>query len=337
MEQHIHKKEMMATHQDLETLLDELFSEFDRPDTPGCAIGVIKDGEHIYAKGFGSANLELNTPITPKTVFGCASISKQLTAMSIALLEEEGLLCDVDDIRLFLPELPDYRQTITVGNLVHMTNGLADIYETANVVFGVRDEDYFTHEQAWSMIKACPRLLYKPGERWLYGNTGYFLLAEIIKRVSGVSLAEFADINIFQPLNMKDTLFRDDKTMLIANRAEGYCDRDQIHYNDTRPSYSSRLQKYAVYPDNMFLPGAGGAWTNIEDLYKWDQNFHHNRLGKCSPELIAKVTQPARLNDGRTLDYGYGLFFGPKVRVRVCFSRWLGLWLELCYLPPTHS
>ncbi len=299
-------------HADIDGRIDALFSQFDRPGTPGCAVGVIKDGALIYAKGHGYANLEHDVQITPRTVFHCASMSKQFTAMSIALLEEQGLVNAGDDIRLYLPELPNYGQEITVDHLVHMTNGLYDIYSLANFILGIREDDYFTREQAWEMVKACDWLMFRPGEKWSYGNTGYFLLAEIVERASGQHLSEFADRHIFQPLGMSSTLFRDDRAMLIKHRAESYSDYAHVHYNDARPSYCSRGQAYAINADLMFLPGAGGMWTTVEDLYQWDQNFYRNRLGKGSGELVQKVTAPGRLNDGSHVPYGYGLFLRSK-------------------------
>lgn len=314
-------------HSQLCQQIDAVFSELDRPGRPGCAVGVVKDGQLIHAKGYGYASLEHDLPITPSTVLHCASMSKQFTAMSIALLEEQGLVRATDDVRLYLPELPDYGETITVGNLVHMTNGLYDIYGLAGFLLGIREDDYFTREQAWEMVKACDWLIFRPGERWSYGNTGYFLLAEIVQRASGRTLSEFADRSIFQPLGMSSTLFRDDRAMLIKRRAESYSDYAHVHYNDEQPSYCSRGQQYAVNADLMALPGAGGLWTTVEDLYRWDQNFYCNRLGSGSAELIERVTAPGRLNDGSATPYGYGLFLRNKAGFDYAFhGGWANGW-----------
>lgn len=292
--------------------IDAIFSDYDKAENPGCAVAVIRDGSLIHSKGYGYANLEHDIPITSKTVFHCASMGKQFTAMCIALLEEAGKITATDDVRQYLPELPDYGETLTVANLLHMTNGLYDIYNLANYMLGIREDDYFTAEQAWEMVKACDWLMFRPGERWSYGNTGYFLLGEIVERVSGQTLSEFADRNIFRPLGMTSTCFRDDRAMLIKHRAESYSDYAHVHYNDQRPSYFSAGQKYAINADLMSMPGAGGMWTTIEDLCKWDENFYQNCLGKGSAKLIKKVTTSGQLNDGSPVDYGYGLFLRSK-------------------------
>jgi len=292
--------------------IDALFQDFAKPNTPGCALGVIVAGEMIYSRGYGTANLEYDVPITEKTVFHIASMAKQFTAMCIALLEEKGLLSLEEDIHHYFPEMPRYPWPVTVGNLVYMTNGLCDIYTLANFVVGVRENDFFTREQAWAMIKACDWLMFKPGEKWSYGNTGYFLLAELVARITGQSISEFAARNIFEPLGMNSTLFRDDRTRIIRNRAEGYSDYAHVHYNTRIKPWSTRGQKYLINADSMELPGAGQVWSTVEDLFLWDQNFYHNKLGKGSKDLITKVTTPGRLADGSQAPYAFGLFAGSK-------------------------
>lgn len=292
--------------------IDALFKDFDRPDYPGCALGVIVDGEMVYSRGYGIAKLEYGIPVTDKTVFHIASLSKQFTAMCIALLEEQGLVSLDDDICSHFPELPRYPWPITVGNLVYMTNGIYDIYSLANFILGVRENDFFTREQAWEMVKACDWLMFRPGEQWSYGNTGYFLLAELVERLTGKTLSEFAHENIFLPLGMSNTFFRDDRTKIIRNRAEGYSNYAHIHYNTLKQPWSTRGQTLLVNSDSMELPGAGQVWSTVKDLYLWDQNFYFNKLGKASPQLISKVTTPGTLDNGKPISYAYGLFVGNK-------------------------
>lgn len=292
--------------------IDALFRDFIKPDTPGLALGVIVHGEMVYSRGYGIANLEYDIPVSTKTVFHIASMSKQFTAMSIALLEEQGLVRLEDDIRVFFPELPQYPWPITVGNLVYMTNGLYDLYTLANYIVGVRENDFFTREQAWQLIKACDWLMFQPGTKWSYGNTGYFLLAQLVERVTRQSLSEFADKNIFSPLGMNNTFFRDDRTRIIKNRAESYSDYAHIHYNTVDKPWSTRGHKTLVNSDPVELPGAGQVWSTVEDLYRWDNNFYANQLGKGSMDLIRKITTPGKLTDGTPVPYGYGLFIGNK-------------------------
>ncbi len=297
---------------ELKGRIDKLFADFDRPETPGLALGVFLEGELFYARGYGIANLEYDIPVTEKTVFHVASMAKQFTAMSIALLEEQGLVGLEDDIRTYFPELPSYPWPVTLGHLVYMTNGLYDIYNLANFSAGIRENDHFTVDQAWEYVKACDWLMFKPGKKWCYGNTGYFLLAQLVERVTGQNLSEFADKNIFAPLKMNQTFFRDDSTGIIKNRAESYSDYDHVHYNTAKKPWTTRGHKILINADQMEIPGAGQLWTTVEDLFLWDQNFYANKLGRGSMELIQKVTSPGKLEDGTPAPYAYGLFVGQK-------------------------
>lgn len=297
---------------ELKKNIDHLFADFDKPETPGLALGVFHDGKMSYARGYGLANLEYDLPVTEKTVFHVASMAKQFTAMSIALLEEQGLVSLDDDIHTYFPELPSYPWPITLGHLVYMTNGLYDIYTLANFSVGIRENDCFTTDQAWEYVKACGWLMFKPGTEWSYGNTGYFLLAQLVERVTGQSLSEFADKNIFTPLKMNHTFFRDDCTRIIKNRAECYSDYDHVHYNTRKKPWSTRGHQVLINADRMEIPGAGQLWTTVEDLFLWDQNFYANKLGRGSMELIQKVTAPGKLADGSPAPYAYGLFVGKK-------------------------
>lgn len=302
--------------QELCFTVDEMFSKYNKPDSPGFAVGLIRDGELLFTGGYGCANLDYGIPITPKTVFHVCSMAKQFTAACIALLEERGTLCCDEDIRVYLPELPRYRQTIRLKDLIHMTNGLYDIYSAAGFILGVRENDFFTEEQAWDFVKACDWTMFSPGEKYSYGNTGYFLMGQIVQRTTGKPLAQFADEEIFKPLGMKDTFFRDDRTKIIRNRAECYSDYAHVHYNDRTRPYCSRNDRLSANTDTMSLPGAGQLWTTVEDLFLWNRNFYDNRLGRGGPELIRKLTTPGVLNNGQESGYGYGLFIDNKNGLR---------------------
>ena len=323
---------------ELRDRIDSLFTDFDKPETPGCAVGVMVEGKLIYSRGYGIANLEYDIPVTEKTAFHLASMAKQFTAMSIALLEEQGLVNLDDEIHRFFPELPQYPWPVTVGHLVYMTNGLFDIYGLANFVAGIHENDFFTQDQAWEMIKACDWLMFKPGEKFSYGNTGYFLLGQLVERVTGQSLSEFAEKNIFAPLGMSNTFFRDDRTRIIKNRAESYSDYEHLHYNTQVKPWSSRGNKLLINGDQMELPGAGQVWSTVEDLFLWDQNFYTNKLGKGSMELIKKVTTPGKLNDCSTGPYAYGLFAQSKDGYDyVCHGGWANGWSSFMHrIPEKH-
>ena len=205
--------------------VDRLFATWDKSGSPGAAIGIIKDGRIIYARGYGMANLEYDIPNTPQTVFRIGSTSKHFTAMGIALLIEQGKISLDDDIRLYLPELPAYQWPIEIRHMLHHTSGLRN-YEVLMILAGRDGETYkvpfYTDEEAVQMIARQKALNFKPGERYSYSNSNYFLLAEIIGRASGMKTSEFARKFLFEPLGMSDTHFHDDVSVIVKNRASGY-------------------------------------------------------------------------------------------------------------------
>jgi dipeptidyl aminopeptidase/acylaminoacyl peptidase/CubicO group peptidase (beta-lactamase class C family) len=272
--------------------VDRLFAKWNRADSPGCALGVIRDGQWVYKRGYGMANLEHDIPISPQTVFRIASASKQFTAMCIALLAEQGKLALDDDVRKYLPELPEYKRPITIRHLIHHTSGLRDYLELMELA-GARDEDFYTDDQVIEMLARQKELNFTPGDEYLYSNTGYYLLGVIVRRVSGRPLREFAEMHIFRPLGMTNTHFHDDHTEIVKRRAVGYSPRDDDGY---------RINMTA-----LDMVGDGGIFTTIEDLFLWDQNFYHNQLGKGSNDLIRQVTTPGVLNDGQAIHYAFGL------------------------------
>lgn len=275
--------------------VDALFQEWDTPDSPGCALAVIKDGAIIYTRGYGMADLEHKIPNAPETVFYIGSESKQFAAMAILLLEEEGKLSLDDDIRKFLPEIPDYGRTITIRHLILHTSGLRDYF----ILWDLSGLDYannFTNEEVIALIARQKELNFMPGDERLYSNTGYLLLAEIVKRTSGLSLAEYASKNIFAPLGMTHTHFHDDPSLLIANRAWGHL---------KRPDGSWGLMAF-----RFSLVGSGGLYTTVRDLALWDANFYDNRLGTGGQALIDRMITPGKLNSGEKLSYACALAVG---------------------------
>lgn len=273
----------------LEAQVDSLFSDWDRPDSPGCALGVIMDGELIYARGYGMADLEHGIPITPRSVFRIGSTSKQFTALCILLLEEEGKLSLDDDIHIFFPEMPAYPAPVTVRQLIHHTSGVRD-YLTLMSLAGKRGDDYYTDEEVVTMIARQQELNFLPGEQHLYSNAGYFLLSQIVLKVTGVSLREFALERIFTPLGMAHTHFHDDHTEIVPGRAAGYSrTRDGFRINMT----------------TLGMIGDGGVFTTVEDLLHWDRHFYGNRLG--GEDLLTKQHTVGVLNNGTELAYAAGL------------------------------
>jgi CubicO group peptidase (beta-lactamase class C family) len=271
--------------------VDSVFSLWNKPDSPGCAVAVIKDGAIIYKRGYGMANLEQRVPIAPDTAFYICSTSKQFTAMSIALLEEQGKLSLDDDIRKYLPEMPAYERPVTIRHLIHHTSGLRD-YLMLWTLAGRNFADSIAEAEAIELIARQKSLNFTPGDQYLYSNSGYFLLSVIVKRASGKSLREFADEYIFKPLGMRNTHFHDDKTMLIPRRADGY---------------NPRSDGFSLVKTSFDLVGDGGLYTTAEDLFLWDQNFYHNKLGKGVQSLIDRVLTRGKLNSGKEISYAFGL------------------------------
>src|SRR5512135_2932155 len=167
--------------------VDQVFSDYDRTDTPGCALGIYRDGQIAYARGYGMANLELGVALSPRSVLDIGSTSKQFTAFAIALLEQDGKLSQKDPVRKYLPELGSYADGITVADLVHHTSGLRD-YLVLMYLAGFRDADLTDDDDALRLIAGQKAANFAPNTEWLYSNTGYFLLSIIVRRVSGQSL-----------------------------------------------------------------------------------------------------------------------------------------------------
>ncbi|HEY6402847.1 MAG TPA: serine hydrolase domain-containing protein [Blastocatellia bacterium] len=270
--------------------VDKLFAQWDKPDSPGCALGVIKDGKLVYKRGYGSANLDYNAPLSPESVFYIASTSKQFTAASILLLVRRGRVSLDDDIRKYFPELPRYEAPITVNHLVHHTSGVRDYLELMGMA-GRKMDEPFGNEEAVELIARQKGLNFKPGERFLYSNSNYVLMAEIVRRVSGNSLREFADENIFRPLGMTNTHFNDDRTAVVKNRVISYA-----------PINNGRFRQFIKTIEAM---GDGNLLTTVEDLAKWDRNFYDNKVGGDGFSL--QMLTRAKLNSGEEISYAFGL------------------------------
>lgn len=269
--------------------VDKLLAKYDFKNGPGLSLAVIKDGVVVYKKGFGIANLEYGVPITTSTVFQVASVSKQFTAFSILLLEQEGKLSIDDDIRKYLPEMPDYGHKITLRNLANHTSGIRDNTDLANLI-GTGEADLFSNEEAVKLITSQKGLNFIPGDEFQYCNSGYILLAEIVKRVSGQSFAEFTQARIFKPLRMKNSQFIDAPETIVKNRAYSY-----IKYENTY--YKSIL--------NHSFVGSTGLNTTIDDLSLWAMNFKKKTIG--NDVIFNKMKEKSRLNSGELIPYGLGL------------------------------
>ena len=272
--------------------VDAVFADLTKPGSPGCALAVARNAKIIYEKGYGLANVEENVAIAPRSVFDIGSTSKQFTASSILLLEKQGKLSANDDVRKYIPELPDYGHKITILHLLNHTSGLRD-YLALFELAGINIDSVTTEEDALAIIARQKSLNFDPGTQWRYSNSGFFLLSIIVKRVSGKSLPEFAAENIFSPLEMKATAYRDDHTRAVPNRALAYDPKEKGDGFSLDISYFEQT-------------GDGAVHTSVEDLLKWDENFYSAKVGGTA--FLAELQEPGKLNDGKSLEYAKGLF-----------------------------
>jgi CubicO group peptidase (beta-lactamase class C family) len=287
--------EAPAIASDLQARIDSLFVSWDKKDSPGCVLGVIRDGKIIYQRAYGMADLERGVVNTPASVMDVGSISKQFTAACILMLERQGKLKLDDPIRQYLPEIPDYGAPLTVRHLIHHTSGIRD-YLTLMDLAGLPGTNDYPVEQIVELISRQKELNFAPGSEYLYSNSGYFLLAEIVKRVSGQNLRRFAEENIFKPLGMSHTHIHDDFTEIVPNRSLGYLPLE-------KDGWQNGISIFDVVGD-------GAVMTTVGDLFLWDQNFYHNVLAGGDPEFVEQLQTPGALNGGEKLDYAFGLHVG---------------------------
>ena len=271
--------------------IDSIFSEWNKPNTPGCALGIIKDGELIYAKGYGLANMEYDLPNSASSVFRIGSTSKQFTAACIVLLAEQEKLNLENTLDRYFPDFPEYAESITVRHLLNHTSGIRD-YLTVAYLKGFGDNDYYEDSDVMKWLVNQNDLNFKPGEEFLYSNSGYWLLGQIVNKVAGVSMADFAQKEIFEPLGMTNTHFHNDHTRIVKNRASGYIPIDD--------------ESYRISMTTLDMIGDGGIFTNIADIKKWDDAYYNSNV--LSKEFWNMMTVQGALNNGDKIDYASGLF-----------------------------
>jgi CubicO group peptidase (beta-lactamase class C family) len=280
--------------------VDRVFAAWRDTEGPGCALGVSSKGRVVYERGYGMANLETGTPIRPSSIFHVASVSKQFTAMAIMLLARDGKLSVDDNIRKYLPEIPDYGSPITIRHLLTHTSGLRDQWDLISLARGRFEEDRITEADVMDIVPRQKALNFRPGAEYVYSNTGFTLLGVIVRRVSGESLRAFADARIFKPLGMTSTHFHDDYTMLVPNRTS---------------AYEMRGGSWHVGIPNFDVYGATSLFTTTGDLLKWEENLEHPVVGDRA--LFDLMETPTRLTSGDTSFYGFGLVIGRYRGARV--------------------
>ena len=284
---------------------DSVFQRFDRTDSPGCALGVYQDGKIVYGRGYGMASLEHGVALSPRSVLDVGSISKQFTAMAMLLLEKDGKISLDDPIRKYFPEMPAYADKVTLRRALSQTSGLRDLY----TMMGQSGRTFAGDTiDALRIITRSAEPNYEPGARYLYTNSGWILAAQMVYRLTGKTLAQFAEERIFAPLGMHDTRFLADAAMIIPNLATGYAPREN-GYRVARSAYDGAIM------------GAGGVQTTIEDFGRWLENYDAAAIG--GRDIIEKMTTATALNDGSparsgaTQAYAIGLNVGTLRGLRV--------------------
>ncbi len=282
-----------ATQTDQQAV-DALFAAYQKSGSPGCSLGVIRDGAFVYSKGYGLASLELGVPLSGSSVFYLASVSKQFTAASIVLAAEQGLLSLDDDVHKYIPELRDYGHPVTLRQMLHHTSGFRD-YLGLVQLSGRNILDVHPAAEMMDLIARQKALNFSPGSEFLYSNTNYFLLAEVIQRASHKPLSVFAEENIFRPLGMSHTRFYDDKEVVVAGRVPAY-----------EPGKDGGFK--VDWSTNFDGVGDGGLMSSVDDLLLWDRNFYENRLGKGT--LVKEMQTRGVLTNGKQIEYALGLNIG---------------------------
>jgi CubicO group peptidase (beta-lactamase class C family) len=287
--------------QDLSQRVDRIFADLNLPGSPGCSLGVVRDGGFVYRKSYGEASLELGVPLSSQSVFYVGSVSKQFTATAIVLAAEQGFLSLDDDVRKYIPELPNYGHTVTLRQMLHQTSGLRDFFDLI-YLSGIDVASFNSPAAILKLIERQSELNNVPGDEWIYSNTNYFLLGIALERATKKPLSQFAAENIFHPLGMAHTRFYDDASLVVPGRVAAY---------DADPSAGFRVD----WSTNYAVVGGGGLMTTVDDLLAWDNNFYANHLGKGM--LLKDLETTGLLNNGKRTNYGMGLIIGNYRGLRI--------------------
>jgi CubicO group peptidase (beta-lactamase class C family) len=283
-----------ASPQDLTSEVDAIFKDYAGGNSPGCAVGVYQGERLVLSRAYGMANLDHDVKLTPTSVFHVASVSKQFTAAAILLLAQDGKLSLDDEVRKHIPEVPDFGPKVTIRHLVHHTSGIRDQWDLLGFAGWRYSRDLITDQDVLSLMSRQKDLNFPPGDRHLYSNSGYTLLAIVVSRVSGKSFRQFTTERIFAPLGMTNTHFRDNFNEVVKNQAYGYA--------PTTPG------KFRLSVTNFDTAGATSLLTTVEDLAKWHANFDRKTVG--GDTFVAGMLERGVLNKGDKLDYAFGIVHG---------------------------
>ena len=278
--------------------IDQFFKNWNRPDSPGAAIVIVKDAGIVFQRSYGAANLEHGIPITAQTVFDIGSVSKQFTGLAVAMLVERGKLSLDDDIRKYLPDMPDFGQVITVRHLLFHTAGIPD-WPNLLVLSGTAPEEIITLGTILDLLRRQTALEFRPGDDHAYSSSGYNLLAAIIAKATGQSFRAWTDANLFRPLQMDHTHVCEDPAEVVPNRAD---------------SYVPEASNFRRMVSQLSAPGAGSVLTSTEDMGKWLINFETAKVG--GKKALAMMQRSGKLNNGADVEYGFGIRVSKWSRYR---------------------
>lgn len=268
--------------------IDTLLARYNNKNGPGLTVGIIDNGRLVFEKGYGLANVENRLLNGPSVVYKVASVSKQFTAAAILKLIRDGKLSLNDNVYKYIPELPDYGYPISISDLLYHTSGIRD-YMVLMWLCGISFEENFTNNDALSLIIRQKELNFVPRRRCVYSNSNYILLAETVKRITGQSLAQYAQNSLFGPIGIHQT---------------GFDDRPVIDNQARALSYRVADGKYIAFSNNNYTIGDGGLSTTLKDLVKWDATFYD------SSALSRQLATPGQLDGGTPLHYGMGIMTG---------------------------
>ena len=272
--------------------LDRRLAAFATPGTPGCAVGIVRGGELVLHRQAGLASLELGVPLGPETCFRIASVTKQFTCAAILLLAAEGKLSPDDEVRAHIPEMPDFGVPITLDHLMRNCSGLRDILELSRLG-GLDLAQPCSPAQLLAAICRQRTLNFAPGSRFLYCNSGFFLLGLVVERVSGEALGAFLERRLFAPLGMTRTRMVAGTEEVVPGLATGYL---------PAPGGFVRAQH------GFALGGEGGMVSCVEDLALWARNYTTGRVG--GPAMAAALQDRQAFSNGVLNRYARGLEAG---------------------------
>ena len=275
--------------------VDEVFKAYARKDSPGCTLGVYQDGRIVTTRAYGMANLDHDVPLTPRSVFHVASVSKQFTAAAIQLLAADGKLSLDDPIQKYLTELSDFGKPVTIRHLIHHTSGLRDQWSLLGLAGWRYSRDLISDDDVMYVMARQKELNFAPGERHLYSNSGYTLLAMIVARASGMPFRQFTTERIFKPLGMTNTFFRNDFNEIVKHQAYGYA-----------PAGGG----FRLSTTNFDTAGATSLMTTVEDLAKWNANFDAQTVGTRA--WLDAMFERGVLANGTRIPYASGIVHGTQ-------------------------